>query len=224
VPINQGFFLFGLSRSTPTHAALLYALTPIAVLLLARRLLREERILTKLLGVVVAFAGVVTILLDGGLRGEASLLVGDLFLLTAVFGWALYTVLSKPLLRRYDAMTVTTWTIVTGTIVCLPAFAIPGAIPPLGSVEGAVWAGIAYLSIGTSAVAYPLWLYALRHLDASKVAVTTNLQPVLTGVLSWIFFRETFTPRFLLGAALVLAGVTWVETRADRPGPVADSR
>jgi drug/metabolite transporter (DMT)-like permease len=62
-------------------------------------------------------------------------------------------------------------------------------------------------------IAYPLWMYALRHLEASKVAITTNLQPILTAILSWIFFRERFTPGFVIGAILVLAGVTWVETR-----------
>jgi drug/metabolite transporter (DMT)-like permease len=39
------------------------------------------------------------------------------------------------------------------------------------------------------------------------------MQPILTAILSWAIFRERFTPGFVLGAVLVLAGVTWVETR-----------
>jgi len=215
VPVNQGFFLFGLERSTPSHAALLYSLTPLVVLLLARRLLGEGRAWSKFLGIAAALGGVVLILLERGLKREMNILVGDLFLLVAVFGWSLYTVLSKPLLVRYDGMTVTTWTIVAGTLFCLPAFAVPGAVPPLASIRPEVWAALFYLAVGTSAIAYPLWLYALRHLDATKVAIATNIQPILTGILSWIFFREQFTPTFLCGAALILAGVTWVETRSS---------
>jgi drug/metabolite transporter (DMT)-like permease len=215
VPVNQGFFLYGLLRSTPSHSALLYALTPLVVLLLSHRLLGEGRVWAKLLGIAVSFAGVLIILLERGLSRDAGTVTGDLLILVAVFAWSLYTVLSKPLLERYDAMTVTTWVIVSGTVLCLPAFAIPGAVPPLASIRPAAWGGLLYLSLGTSVVAYPLWLYALRRLDASKVAIATNAQPILTGVLSWIFFRERFTPGFLLGAALILAGITWVETRRE---------
>ena len=62
VPINQGFFLFGLAHTTPTHAALLYALTPVIVYLMARRLLGEGRALATLAGIAIAFAGVLVIL------------------------------------------------------------------------------------------------------------------------------------------------------------------
>jgi drug/metabolite transporter (DMT)-like permease len=221
VPINQGFFLFGLARSTASHASLLYALTPLAVLLLARRMLGEGAVLAKLAGTAVAFTGVAIILLERGLAHEREVLAGDIMILIAVFAWALYTVLSKPLTMRYGAMPVTTWSIVTGTVFTLPALLIPGAVPALGTIEPEVWGGILYLAIGTSVIAYPLWMYALRHLEASKVAITTNLQPILTAVLSWIFFRERFTPGFLIGAVLVLAGVTWVETRRApaKPAP-----
>lgn len=216
VPVNQGCFLFGLSRSTASHASLLYALTPLVVLLFARRLLREEGLAAKLAGILAAFAGVAVILLERGLRHEVGLLKGDLLILVAVFSWAAYTVLSKRLLVRYDPMTVTGWSIISGTVLCLPALFVPGAIPRLETIPIGAWGAIAYLSVGTSVIAYPLWSYALRHMDASKVAITTNTQPILTAALSWILFREQFTPGFFVGAALILAGVTWVETR--RPG------
>jgi len=95
----------------------------------------------------------------------------------------------------------------------LPAFLIPDAVPPLHQIAPPVWAAILYLAIGTSVIAYPLWMFALRHLDAAKVAIATNTQPILTGILSWIIFRERFTGIFLIGALMILAGVTWVETR-----------
>jgi len=213
IPVNQGFFLFGLSQSTPSHAALLYALTPILVFLLARRFLHEGNAAAKLVGIAAAFVGVALILLDRGLAREMSVMRGDLLMLVAVLSWALYTIGSKDLLKRYDPMTLTTWVLVAGTAMSLPAALIPGAIPPLHTLTPAVWAGIAYLAVGTSVIAYPLWLYALRRIEASKVAITTNAQPVLTSVLSWLLFGERFGPAFFCGAALILFGVTWVETR-----------
>ena len=213
VPLNQGFFLFGMVRSTPSHASLLYALTPLVVFLLARVMIRERTPWSALVGIVVAFVGVIVILTERGLRNEMGVLRGDLLILVAVFAWALYTVLSKPLLARYDGMTVTTGAIVSGTLMTLPALFIPGAVPPLRSLSLPIWGAIVYLAIGTSAIAYPLYMYALRHLDTAKVAVAQNTQPVITSILSWLVFRERFSPAFFAGAALILAGVTWVETR-----------
>lgn len=216
VPVNQGCFLFGLARSTPSHASLLYALTPLVVLLFARTFLREEGLVAKALGILVAFVGVVIILLERGLRREIEFLSGDLLILLAVFGWSGYTVLSKRMLARYDPMVVTGASIIAGTVISLPALLVPGALAPVATMSVGAWGAIAYLSVVTSVIAYPLWSYALRHMDASKVAVTSNTQPIVTAVLSWIFFREQFTPGFFVGAALILGGVTWVETR--RPG------
>ena len=213
VPLNQGFFLFGLTLSTASHAALLYALTPAVVFLLARRYLKEGNAREKLIGIVVAFTGVIFILLDRGLARQIGVLRGDLLMLVAVLSWSVYTISSKELLSRYDPMTLTTWVIVSGSVMCLPAALIPNAIPPLRSLTLPVWGGIFYLGVGTSVIAYPLWLYALRSLEASKVAITTNAQPVLTSVSSWIVFHEQFGPAFFVGAALILFGVSWVETR-----------
>jgi drug/metabolite transporter (DMT)-like permease len=213
VPLNQSCFLFGLSQSTASHASLLYALTPLCVLLLARKVLHEENVGAKLLGVLAALVGCTLIFLDGGLAHELAMMRGDLLLLMAVIAWAVYTTSSKELLARYDPLTLTGWSIIAGTVMTLPAALLPGAIPPLASLTAPIWGGILYLAVGTSVVAYALWNYALRRIDASKVAITTNAQPVLTSVLSWVLFHDRFGPAFFGGAALILFGVTWVETR-----------
>jgi drug/metabolite transporter (DMT)-like permease len=213
VPVNQSFFLFGLAQSTPSHASLLYALTPLVVLVLARRFLHEGHVLAKLVGVIAAFVGVTLIFLDRGLAHEMSVMRGDLLMLVAVVAWAVYTIASKDLLERYDPMTLTTWALVSGTVMILPALFLPGAIPPIQAITPAVWGGILYLGVATSVVAYALWFYALRRLEASKVAITTNAQPILTSAASFVLFHERFGPAFFVGAAMILFGVTWVETR-----------
>src|SRR5512141_1555896 len=81
VPANQGLFLLGLSRSTPGHAALMYALTPVFVFLIARARMQERASWAKMAGIALARGGVIVVLLARGvmaLRGEGSPLFGDL--------------------------------------------------------------------------------------------------------------------------------------------------
>src|SRR5207302_8492841 len=97
VPLTQTFFLFGLAGSTASHASLLYALTPLVVLILARRFLHEGHAMAKLFGVIAAFAGVTLVFVDRGLARELSVMRGDLLMMVAVISWAIYTIASKDL-------------------------------------------------------------------------------------------------------------------------------
>ena len=63
----------------------------------------------------------------------------------------------------------------------------------------------------TSVVAYLIYYWALAQAEASRVAIWSNLQPVLTAVLAWAIYGESLTAPFLAGGAMVLAGVVLTE-------------
>ena len=63
------------------------------------------------------------------------------------------------------------------------------------------------MAVLSSVVAYLIYYWALRHMDASRLAATTYIEPVLAMILGAIFLGEHFTPHVLTGGALVLTGV-----------------
>jgi drug/metabolite transporter (DMT)-like permease len=69
------------------------------------------------------------------------------------------------------------------------------------------WAQLFYLGVITSGVGYGLWYYALSRMEASRVSVFNNLQPVLTSVLSFFIFGTVPTFMFVVGGAIAIAGV-----------------
>ncbi|HTP53097.1 MAG TPA: DMT family transporter [Anaeromyxobacteraceae bacterium] len=211
IPLNQGLFLGGLSLTTPDHAALLYGLTPVFVFLFALLRGEERSSALKVTGITVAFTGAVIVLLSQGrLAGVAQPrkgLAGDVLVLAAVVAWAVYVAWGKPYAERYGAVATTGLTVVTGTFLYLPlgmAFTRGADFRVLSPVG---WASLAYLVLLTSVVAYLIYYYALAREDASRVAIWSNTQPVLTAILAWAMYGERFTPAFLGGGALVIAGV-----------------
>lgn len=204
VALNQVAFLGGLAFTLPSHAALLYALTPTVVLLMAWARGQERPGPRKLMGLVLAFAGVVVLL--AGRRGTAALpprwILGDLMILVAVVAWAGYTVASRPMVLKHGAQRATTLSILFGLAVFSPLGALglprlhPASVPPM-----------AYLGLMTSVVSYLLWFHALSLKEPSRVAIASNAQPVVTALLGWIFFNQPITLPFVAGAALVAAGV-----------------
>jgi drug/metabolite transporter (DMT)-like permease len=220
VPIGQGFFLVGLARSTAAHAALLYSLTPLFVLLLAQALLREFPGVRTTIGTLLALAGTLYVLTFRGLDLSRGPLQGDLLLLVAVIAWALYTAEGRALIGTHGPIAVIAWTLIAGTAMYLPigvaSLAVPGTSERLRHVSPAGWFGVAYLVLVTSVAAYLLWYWALGHLPAARVAVFTNLQPLATAVLAHFFLHEHITPQFVAGALVVISGVVLAQLRAPR--------
>lgn len=109
VSLNQFGFLYGIKFTTATEAALLYALTPIFVMLLSRTYLNEKITMGKTMGTIMAFAGVAVIVLSKGSIGGngfqigMSHIKGDAFIFMAVMAWAVYTTLGRKLVIRHGA-------------------------------------------------------------------------------------------------------------------------
>ena len=214
VPLNQGLFLAGLERSTAGHAALLYALTPIFVFLIARARLRERATAGKVAGIAIAFAGVLVVLFARGVvgSGEArSALLGDLLILGAVVAWAVYAVSGKVYAERYGAVASTGVSLLFGTVCYLPVGVALSRAGSFAALSPGGWSAIAYLVVLTSVVSYVIYYWSLARAEASRVAIWSNLQPVLTALLAWALQGERLTTSFVAGGAMVLAGVVLTE-------------
>lgn len=206
--MNQVVFLWGLKLTLPSHAALLYALTPTVVLLIGWTRGVERPTLRKVGGIALAFAGVLVLFADrpGGAR-PSTWLLGDLLVLLAMLAWAGYTVISSGLVRKYGSETTTALTILVGLILFLPLglFGLWGFQPSQMPLNA--WIGAIYLGVVGSVVMYLLWFSALGLREPSRVAIAANGQPILTALAGWAFFGQAVTPVFALGAVLVITGV-----------------
>lgn len=214
VPINQGFFLLGLSYTTPAHAALLFALTPLVVALIGAVRGTERLPRGRIAGIALALAGVLIVLAgpllrppDGAGAEAGATLLGDLFILVAVVAWGSYTALARGIVARVGALRATTGALVSGALLYLPlglwlAWDLDvAAVPAIG------WIGLAWLVVMASTIAYLCWYYAIKRLDPSRVAIFVNLQPVGTALAAWAVFGTPIGLTFVVGGVLVLTGV-----------------
>lgn len=214
VAVNQPLFLAGLALSTPGHAALMYAMTPVFVFLLERARGRERATPLKVVGITVAFAGTLVVLAGRGALDAArarDVLTGDLLLVLAVLAWAVYSVGGKAYSARYGGLVTGSVTLVAGTLVCAPIGLVLVDAGHLGAMSAGGTASLLYLVVVTSVVAWLIYYWALGRVEASRVAIWSNLQPVLTALLAWALHGEPLTAPFLAGGAMVIAGVLMTE-------------
>jgi len=207
VPLNQWCFLAGVRRTAAANASLLYALTPLWTLLLSWAGGQERPTLRKVLGIGCALIGTAFVLFEKELRFGAEHVVGNLLLLCASVAWAAFTVLSQRLSLRYGASAVTACSMFTGWLLYLPLWLLNGAPTQLQQLHALLWAELLYMGLITSGVGYLLWLLPLRHMEASRVAVFSTLQPILTTLAAIPLFGFAPSAAFILGGMLILAGV-----------------
>jgi drug/metabolite transporter (DMT)-like permease len=206
-PVNQGLFMYGLVRSKATHGGLLYALTPIGVYLLAVALRREQAQLKRFVGILVAFAGVTVLLLGHGLAEALGPLLGDLFILGAVAAWVVWTTESRPFAAAHGGLRTAGWSLIAGALWMVPVAPFVVTREALFAIAPTGWWCLAYLVVLTSIISYWLWNFALARVEASRVAVFANLQPVATALAAWVLLDEPMGWSVVVGGLLVLAGV-----------------
>jgi drug/metabolite transporter (DMT)-like permease len=219
VPVNQYLFLRGLKDSVPGHSALLYALTPLGILLLSSVVHRSLPPRRSVVGVLLALLGAVVVLRPWA-RGETVSQVrrGDLLLLLAVVAWVFYTVAIRGLCRRHDARTVTAWTLILGTLAMLPVGGTALKELHWSAIPTTAWCGLAWMITITSVTMMLLWGFLLRHLDPVQVSICMNAQPPATALLQTalasaglVAFPEPLGWAFLVGMVLVIAGSLLVQ-------------
>jgi drug/metabolite transporter (DMT)-like permease len=214
VVVNQGLFTIGLNYTTSAHSALIVAMDPILILALARAMGIESLTPGKVIGMGLAFVGIALLETENGSPAHSPLLFGDLISLGGAVGFSIYAVLAKRIADQYDAVALNTFNCVGAAILFLPLAIRQGIQLRWSSVPWQGWAGMCYMAVFSSVLAYLLFYWALRHMDASRVAVINYLQPILVILLATAFLSEHLTRHLLAGTALVLLGVYLAERGA----------
>lgn len=214
--LNQGCFMVGLNYTTSERSVLVKALGPILILILARAMKLEAFTTAKIVGMVLAFFGVMLLETEGGRVGHSSPVIGDAITLVSTMSFALYSVLGKKILSasrtgKYDSISLNAFITVAAAVMLLPLAVQQAIMLDWKGVGWAGWSGLIYMAVGSSVGAYTLFYWALKHLDASRVAAINYIQPFLVIILSMLFLGDHLTGHLISGGVFVLVGVYFVE-------------
>jgi drug/metabolite transporter (DMT)-like permease len=203
----------GLELSTASHGALLIPLEPIGILLGGALFLREPVTLPRVVAVVLGIAGATLIVLPGTSGPGEGHVGGDVLMALGHLSWAIYTLVAKPLLARHDALRVS---LVGCALSPLPLLPWALAEPLDGERALAALGWILLLAFATTAVGTFAWNRALRHVRAGTMASFIFVQPLVGLVAGRLALGEPTSAPSLVGALLIVAGVTWAALRGDR--------
>ncbi|MEQ9400763.1 MAG: DMT family transporter [Longimicrobiales bacterium] len=224
--VYQMCFVLGIDATLAGNASLLLATSPVWVVLLSAAAGHERPTAPVAAGIAATVLGMGLVVVGRGdvvsLGGET--LVGDGLMILAALLWAAYTVGARDLVHRYGSIRITAWTLWIGT-----PFLVVAGVPSLSSVAWGdvppwAWIGVVYSGVFSVGVAYLLWYRGVRRLGNSRTAVYSNLVPVSAILTAWIWLGEVPRPLQLVGAAVILAGLTGTRAARAPQSPEPSSR
>ena len=205
--------------TTATNTSLIVCSCPLFAALLIRLCYRAECLgRRQMAGSAVAFGGMAVVVLNGRFVLNLSPL-GDALAFTACICWAVYSLLMKSVGGRYSTMFVTRKVFFYGVVTILPYYALVPGLPSADVLlRPPVLANLLFLGCVASMVCFLTWNWCMARLGAVRATNWVYFNPVTTMVFAWWLLGEVITPWFLLGSAMILAGMYMADSSRHSAG------
>lgn len=213
--LNMGAFfalVYLAAQTLPTSiASTVMATSPVVLMLFAWAAMAERPRAAHLAGAGIGVAGVCLMLLTGPVAVDARGVAASVAaMVMSSFGY----VLAKKWSTGIDVFSLTSWQLIAGGLILLPAALVAEGTPP--ALDAPAVLGFGYVTVVATALAFAAWFAGLRHLSAGTVGLVGLLNPVTGVLLGTAVAGETLSTRQIAGLILVFLGVLAGQPLATR--------
>tara|TARA_Y100000385_G_scaffold259332_1_gene288180 strand:- start:191116 stop:192000 length:885 start_codon:yes stop_codon:yes gene_type:complete len=214
VAMNQLLFFAGLNITTPINAAIIMTSNPILVLIAASIILHEVITKQKILGLSLGVIGALLIIIfKADFSFDSTTWPGDVMILMNAASYGVYLVIVKPLMTKYQPLTIIKWVFTFGVLYVIPFGFYDFMAIEWSSFTTTIWLETAFVVICTTFFAYLLNIFALKKLQPSTVSTYIYTQPVLASFFAIIMGKDELSLVKIVGAVLIFTGVYIVSKR-----------
>jgi len=227
VTFHQWLQSTGLVTAQATTTGWIVASTPIFMAILGFLVLNEKLVWFQMLGIFLAATGVLLVVS----RGDFSQLStgnlgtpGDFLVLLSAPNWAVFSTLSRRGLQKQSAALMMFYVMSFGWLFSSILFISSNKIHEIPHIAQDGWAGILFLGIFCSGIAYIFWYDALQILSTAQTGAFLYFEPIITVMVASVILSEKLIPVTMLGGAIILIGV-WLVSRTkplSQVKPVTD--
>jgi drug/metabolite transporter (DMT)-like permease len=218
VALNQIFFAMGIQLTTPSHSAVVHALMPAIVAVMAWVMIRERLGPLAIGGLAVAVAGALWVVLGTTREEIRGTLLGDVLTFAGVLAFSYYMVQGRRTLEKMGSFRAVTFAFVLGAPLLAPSLVYGVLKTDWARVTWRGWAALGYMFLFANLVCYRLHIFSLSRLKAGQVAVFSDFQPALGIAIAVLAGKDRLTPELLAGATVALAGIVLVQVRSRAAG------
>lgn len=224
VASNQLLFFHGLNLTSPIDASIIITAIPIVVLIFSAILLKEKITTNKIIGIGIGAVGAILLVWYGNKVEGTSSLLGNVLIFLNACSYGLYLVLVKPLMKKYNSLTVISWVFLFGFVFMLP-FGIPDILQTdFSSFTANTYVVIAFVVIGTTFLAYLFNIYALKTVAPSVNGSYVYLQPAISFIMVSVYayafghseYAQDINAVKITSCLLVISGVYLISKKSKK--------
>ena len=195
--------------TTMANIGIIYTSSPVIIIFLSILFLREKINFLRILGLLICITGVFTIISKGNLDFLINLnfTIGDLWVLGAALGWALYSIYLLNWKSKFSLMARFTLIAMFGFISLLPFFILENVYFAKTNYNQTFLFWVIFAAISPSIIAFSLYTKLQRYVGASLAGFSLYLFAVYGSIFGIIIFKEPLLSFHYLGGLLVFTGV-----------------
>lgn len=222
VVFNQLSFFNGMPYTSPNYSAIIMTSTPIIVLIISAIYLKEEITRNKVIGMFLGGLGAVTVILQNKVTQDApNPILGNLLIFSNAANFGFYIVYCKPLMEKYNPLTVLKWVFLFGSIILFP-IGISDIQEASWSFPTEIWIGIVYVIIGITFLTFLLNMYAIKRVSPNIATTYIFLQPFLSAILSLIINGRLMDVWSIAASVLIFIGVYFVSFKKEKKNQISE--
>jgi drug/metabolite transporter (DMT)-like permease len=214
ITFHQWLQSTGLQTVQASTTAWVVATSPIFIAILSWVFLHERADRVQIIGIVLGAMGVWIVVSNGNVRdlftGQFGTL-GDVLILISAVNWAVFSILSSRGLKNYQPTQMMFYVMTIGWLFTSILFITGGGIEDIRHMTWTSLAGICFLGIFCSGLAYIAWYDGLQALPATQIGAFLNIEPLVAVIIAWPILGESILLITLAGGAIILLGVRLVQ-------------
>ena len=215
---GYAFQTAGIARTTPSKAAFITGVSVVLVPVFLAAFWRKRIGAWAWGGAAASFAGLYFLTVPR--EGIADLNRGDLLVMVCAVLYALQIIFIARYTGKYSLGALSCLQVILAGVlstIAVPIFNVTGWEPFFVRFTFQMEFGVIDTAIFTTALAYPLLVWAQRHTTATNTALILTAEPVFAAMTSFVVVHERLGGRVLAGAVLILAGICIAEWKGTIP-------
>ena len=206
VTANQLMFFSGLSLTSTIHASIIMISSPIIVSVLSIFMIKERMNWKKAIGIGIGLTGALVVILHKNKTSGDFGIWGDLLIFLNASSYGLYLINVKPLMSKYQPITVIKWVFTFGLIGVIP-FGTYQLSEVNWIMPNDILLKIGFVILFTTYFCYLFNIYGIKYVSPTIVSTYIYLQPILTSFIALLTGREELESIVVFSSLLIFSGV-----------------
>jgi len=209
ITIFNSIVYYSLNFTQVISGVLMISTIPVMIIFFCWLFKIEKTNFFQILGVIFSLIGVLVIITKADIAKLLSLNFnkGDLWMVVAMFSWAIYSALLKKKKFELSQLSLLQTIISAGLVLLLPAYLIEMRLGYKVNVDLPFVLTLIYVVIFPGLASFIFWIKGISLIGSNRSGIFLHLMPIFSTILAILIFKEKFMTFHLIGAIFIIIGI-----------------